>query len=132
VDGFEGFVLWAGELTDERSFRFLSAIIPDQEAMMTKNGLLVTVSGEALFEVNKAVHERKEILGAQVHTHPTNAYHSSTDDAFPMVTLLGALSVVIPDFAVNAPKDIESWAWYRLSRKGKWDLVGDETRIEIE
>ena len=130
--GFEGFVLWAGELSDSRTLRFSTSIVPDQRAMMTDNGLLVTVDGKALFQVNKSVHERNEILAAQVHSHPTEAYHSSTDDAYPLVTLVGALSVVVPDFARNAPGDIDLWAWYRLSKRAKWLVVSSDTIIEIE
>jgi hypothetical protein len=132
MEGLEGFVLWAGLLSDERTLRFRRAIIPAQRAMMTTSGLLVTVDGRALFEVNKSVHASGEILAAQVHSHPTDAYHSSTDDAYPLVTLLGALSVVVPDFAANAPNDIDSWAWYRLSRRAKWVRAGKDTDVEIE
>lgn len=35
---------------------------------------------------------------AQVHTHPGEAFHSSTDDAWPIVHTPGFLSLVIPDF----------------------------------
>jgi hypothetical protein len=35
----------------------------------------------------------------QVHTHPGAAYHSTTDDAFPLIHSPGFLSLVIPRFA---------------------------------
>ena len=57
-------------------------------------------------------------LIAQVHTHPTEAYHSETDDAFPIVTTEGALSLVIPNFA-NGPANLTQYACYRL-RRGHW------------
>jgi hypothetical protein len=129
-EGFEGFVLWGGTI-ENGAFRFKTSIVPKQRAMLTPNGLLVTVEGEALFEVNRTLHERGEILGAQVHSHPTEAYHSSTDDQFPMVTLLGALSLVIPDFAKNAPNDIDEWAWFRLSKMARWENALETTSIEI-
>lgn len=131
-EGCEGFVLWSGNTVGRDRFEFRSAIIPEQRAMVTEHGLLVTVEGKALFEVNKAVHERGEILAAQVHSHPTTAYHSPTDDTFPLVTLVGALSVVIPDFARHAPADVEQWAWYRLSKRAEWIPASRNTRVEIE
>jgi hypothetical protein len=130
--GNEAFALWSGVRTSPRSFRFASVLIPEQRAMVTKHGLLVTVEGEALFQVNKAVHERNEVLAAQVHTHPTAAYHSSTDDTFPLVTLVGSLSIVLPDFARKAPRDIDRWAWYRLSKRAMWEPASTNTKIEIE
>jgi proteasome lid subunit RPN8/RPN11 len=38
----------------------------------------------------------------QVHTHPGVAFHSSTDDAYPLIHDVGFLSLVIPDFALGA------------------------------
>lgn len=130
--GYEGFVLWAGTIDKADTFRFRTALIPEQQAMATGGGLLVVVDGKALFDINKQVYERGEILGGQVHTHPTSAYHSSTDDDYPLVTLVGALSVVLPDFARNAPNDIEAWAWYRLADYGTWLPVGANTKVVFE
>lgn len=131
-EGLEGFVLWSGTPLARGRFQFQSCIIPEQQAMVTPNGLLVTVDGKALFDVNKELHERGETLAAQVHSHPTSAYHSSTDDAFPLVTIVGGLSVVIPDFARHAPRDIEHWAWYRLSKGVIWEAASKSARVEIE
>jgi hypothetical protein len=130
--GYEGFVLWGGVSTTPEQFRFKSAIIPPQNASITDDGLLVTVDGNALFHVNKTLYERGETLAAQVHSHPTDAYHSSTDDQFPLATLLGSLSVVIPNFALEAPLDFETWAFYRLIGPGKWESASEETTIVFE
>lgn len=130
--GAEGFVLWGGKFESISQFRFASAFAPDQRSFATKDGLLVTVAGDALFSINKNLYERGEILAAQVHTHPTSAYHSGTDDHYPMVTLLGALSIVIPDFARYAPKDHAAWAWYRLIAYGEWAPLGKEVRVSFE
>ena len=37
----------------------------------------------------------------QVHTHPGAAFHSPTDDAWPIVHLEGFLSLVLPDFGLG-------------------------------
>lgn len=131
AEGFEGFVLWAGVEISQQRFEFRSLLIPDQRSMVTEHGLLVTVEGEALFRINKAVHNRGEILAAQVHSHPTDAYHSSTDDALPLVTILGGLSIVIPDFARHAPQDIERWAWFRLTKQAQWEPALATTEVEV-
>lgn len=130
--GYEGFALWGGVHVDAEIFRFTRVIIPQQRAFVTSRGLLVMVDGQALFEVNRTLYQSGELLGGQVHTHPTSAYHSSTDDHYPLVTLLGALSVVIPDFARNAPTDLEFWAWYRLAEYGSWRAAADNTEIVLE
>lgn len=131
-EGMEGFVLWTGQSDGNARFQFRSCIIPEQRALVTESGLLVTVDGKSLFEVNKTAHAAGEVIAAQVHSHPTSAYHSSMDDAFPLVTLLGGLSIVIPDFARNAPADIKRWAWYRLSREAQWEPASTNTSVDIE
>lgn len=35
----------------------------------------------------------------QIHTHPMDAFHSATDDAWPIIHAPGFLSLVIPHFA---------------------------------
>jgi hypothetical protein len=55
----------------------------------------------------------------QVHTHPGRAFHSATDDEWPIVSQPGFLSIVIPDFAAGAPSLEQAWVG-RLGRDGKW------------
>ena len=43
--------------------------------------------------------ERNEGIRVQVHTHPREAFHSRTDDAYPVLHTPGFLSLVIPTFA---------------------------------
>lgn len=130
--GYEGFVVWSGTVIKPGVFRFGRALVPAQRSFATPSGLLVTVDGGALFELNKAAYEAGELLGGQVHSHPTTAYHSATDDHHPLVTMVGALSVVVPDFAKYAPDDLDCWAWYRLEQYGHWESLTRSTEIAFE
>lgn len=127
--GNEGFVLWSG-VRDGRVFSVRRAHWPKQAPQRTSDGLLVYVDGSALHEVNKFCFAQGEIVGAQVHTHPTDAYHSDTDDHYPLVTLKGSLSVVIPDFAVDGWAGVNRWAWYRLAGHANWKRV-DRSVLEV-
>lgn len=132
TEGHEAFVLWGAILdSSARALTFRSAVAPCQTGHKTPDGLLVTVEGAALFEVNRELYQRGELLAGQVHSHPTTAYHSSTDDHYPLVTLAGALSVVVPDFAAHAPDDIKNWAWYRLVGPAQWDELTRNDRVEL-
>jgi hypothetical protein len=131
-NGFEAFVLWGGRFEGSpKRFKFVSAYFPEQTTSRGEEGLLVVVKGEALFRVNRAFYERGLILGGQVHSHPTDAYHSDTDDAYPLMTLAGGLSGVVPDFGKGGRARLEEWAWYRLVGRGEWAAVGAETRISF-
>jgi hypothetical protein len=59
---------------------------------------------------------------AQVHTHPGEAFHSATDDRWPIVSQVGFLSIVIPGFAMGKPSLEEAWIG-RLHEDGKWRKV---------
>lgn len=130
--GEEAFVVWGAIVTDDRAeVRFRSGLVPVQQAHKTPSGLLVTVGGTALFGVNRTLYERGEVLAAQVHAHPTDAYHSDTDDCFSLVTLIGGLSIVIPDFAAAGSAGLRGWAWYRLTGPGEWAELTRADRVRI-
>lgn len=132
-NGYEGFVVWGGQVVDKQVLQFTSCYVPEQTAHKTCEGLLVTVDGDALFRMNRAFYENREIAAGQVHTHPTDAYHSDTDDHYPLVTLRGALSLVVPDFAKAGRAGIGEWAWYRLLGPAKWEpAVASGTRILLD
>jgi hypothetical protein len=128
--GAEVFVLWGAQIR-ESGAEFRSMIVPEQVAHRTDQGLLVTVEGAALFAVNKSIYERGELLAAQVHSHPTEAYHSTTDDSFSLVTLTGALSIVIPDFGRDRLAAVPRWAIYRLAAGTSWVELSSRDRVAI-
>lgn len=98
-EGYELFLLWSGVLNDD-AFTVRTPHVPKQESFRIRGReLLVQVEGEALHQLNAWLYEAHEMLGIQVHSHPTEAFHSDTDDKFAMVTTLGGLSIVVPDFA---------------------------------
>lgn len=131
--GCEGFVVWGGHATPDGALNFTSCYVPEQTAHKTEHGLLVTVDGDALFRMNRAFYRRNEVAAGQVHTHPTDAYHSETDDHYPLVTLRGALSLVIPDFAEAGRDGIDRWAWYRLNGPGLWEsAAASGTRVFLD
>jgi hypothetical protein len=111
----ELFVVWTGVL-DGSSFNVRVGHVPPQTSYRTRDGLLVRVDGDALHQLNIWLYEHQQLLGAQVHAHPDRAYHSDTDDTFPIVTTLGGLSLVVPDFCRRGllPRS----AAYRLTPSG--------------
>lgn len=131
-DGGEAFVTWGGRVDEHGgTVNFTSCLVPRQTAHRTRKGLLVTVDGQALFELNRELYVRGELLAAQVHSHPGDAYHSETDDCFSLVTLTGALSVVIPRFGFDGLNNFEGWAWYRMTGQGDWSSLGADDQVQI-
>ncbi len=115
--GYERFVLWSGTRSAE-IFQVQTVHVPSQTAYKLESGLCVRVGGDELHRLNRWLYENHETLGVQVHSHPTAAYHSDTDNAYPIVTQIGALSIVVPDFCRRG-LFTSGTATYRL-RSGGW------------
>lgn len=63
---------------------------------------------------------------AQVHSHPRRAFHSRTDDDWPIVAQPGFLSVVIPNFASGDMTLERAWIG-RLEQDGGWQQLTSAT-----
>ncbi|HEX8459354.1 MAG TPA: Mov34/MPN/PAD-1 family protein [Pyrinomonadaceae bacterium] len=127
--GFEGFALWAGALEGD-VFRVSDTIIPEQKGLRSDLGVCVSVDGRELHRINVWLHSRGLTLVAQLHSHPTEAYHSDTDDTYPIATTTGSLSLVVPDFAV-APFSLEDCAIYRLLPPLSWVELSPEDAARL-
>lgn len=121
--GCECFVLWTG-LRDNDTFRIRTTHVPRQTAYRYEEGICVRVDGAELHRLNIWLFEHQEELAIQVHSHPTEAYHSQTDNTYPIVTMRGGLSLVVPDFAKQGLRG-PGVAYYRLGAAG-WQELGAE------
>jgi Prokaryotic homologs of the JAB domain len=119
--GLEGFALWAG-VREGEVFRVQHTIIPAQSGLRFESGVCVRIASDELHRLNVWLYEHRVTLIAQLHSHPTAAYHSETDDEFPVATTVGSLSLVIPDFAAQ-PFSLDRCAVYQLNAAGRWAAV---------
>lgn len=65
------------------------------------------------------LHQARRTVVAQVHTHAEEAFHSATDDAWPLVRTPGFVSLVIPRFAANEFSAIDAYV-AELDSAGRW------------
>jgi hypothetical protein len=119
--GCEGLALWIGTIINDEA-EVKQHLIPRQVLIRSDHGLSVRVDGDTLHELNVWLHQNHARLLAQVHSNGESAYHSDTDDKHSVVTTLGALSIVIPHFAV-APFSFKSCAVLRLTGAGWLELT---------
>jgi hypothetical protein len=120
----EGLVLWVGEVEGERAV-VDDVWVPRQRPIRSEQGVGYFVEADVLFELNRQLAASKRRLIAQIHSHPGEAYHSETDDAYAIVTTEGGFSLVVPDFG-QASADPTSWAVYRLTDAHWTELSGAE------
>ena len=119
--GYELFVIWSGR-RDGHIFTVVNVHIPDQISYKFDDGLCVRIDGPELHRLNVWLYKAQQVIGVQIHSHPTYAYHSETDDTYPIATLGGSLSIVLPFFGRDGwgSSDI---AVYRLERDGWLRLI---------
>ena len=67
----------------------------------------------------------------QVHTHPFEAFHSATDDAYPLLFDAGFLSLVIPNFARGAVGFDDAYL-AEIQSDGSWLEVPIASRIALD
>ena len=114
--GYESFVLWSGTRDDD-TFTVAEVHVPKQMSYKLDAGLCVHVDGSELHRLNVWLYETQQVIGVQVHSHPRSAYHSETDDTFPIATLKGSLSIVLPFFGRDGWESSDIAA-YRLGSGG--------------
>lgn len=117
----ERFVLLTGVVVGARAL-VRTCWIPRQLPESHAQGLSVTVPGDELQRLNSEWARRQEQLLVQIHSHPALPYHSETDDRYPMVTIEGGLSIVVPLFGFTSLTDFATCAVYRL-QSGHWRWV---------
>lgn len=133
--GLEGMALWVGAQNGTR-FQITDVIVPEQQGIRSDHGLAVMVPGVELQRINLYLYRNGLRLIAQIHSHPTEAYHSEMDDEYAIATALGAFSLVVPDFARH-PFSITACAIYRLTprmwpgARPKWARVSASSAASI-
>lgn len=116
-------VLWSGTIIDG-TIRVSRVWLPHQ---FVDEGFFA-IPGEELFALNKEIYELGERLVAQVHTHPTLAFHSETDSEFAVTSMEGGLSIVVPEFGMASIKSTRECAYF-LFESGSWrGLSGSEVK----
>jgi hypothetical protein len=69
-------------------------------------------------------------IRVQVHTHPQEAFHSPTDDEFPIIHKPGFLSLVIPNFGLG-PVGFQDAYLTEIQADGTWQQVSILSRLVV-
>lgn len=66
--------------------------------------------------------QHRLMVAAQVHSHPEEAFHSSADDKWAIVRHENALSLVLPNFALNTTNEnfLNHTKVFRFSPSSEW------------
>ena len=116
-------VVWTGPASDRDLVD--AALHPTH----TATPLHYDIDGAWLHELHLSNYIAKRTIKAQVHVHAGRAFHSITDDTYPIVNTGGFLSLVLPHFALGPMSRDEMWL-AQLSSDGDWHRVSIAEAIE--
>lgn len=116
--GYERLALCAGKKIG-KEFHVSHILYPQQYLRKSFLGVSFHVEGEELERIGNWLYKNQKSLIAQVHSHPTEAYHSEADDNNAIITKSGGISIVVPDFG-NSDVYFENSAFYRLYPETGW------------
>ena len=125
-------VLWLGR-PSEQGIEVVEVYRPQQRAAAD----MFHISPESMAAVRATLRQNRVMVAAQVHSHPHEAFHSVADDRWAIVRHVGALSLVVPDFATYTHVDtfLEHTKVFRFSRLALWREVPskevDSTCLQI-
>ena len=113
----ERVVLWLGRRREE-GISVTEAYLPLQEADYD----FFHLPPESMHALMTKLRAARVMVAAQVHTHPGEAFHSEADDAWAIVRHVGALSFVVPDFALETDVSTfcQNTSLFVLSEENVW------------
>lgn len=94
-------------------------VIPEQQPWRSSSGgVSVEVTRAGQIQLALALGP-DDLYVARIHSHPAEAFHSRADDANPVLTHDGALSIVVPFFGLGLRRGLGACAVLRRER-GHW------------
>lgn len=125
-EGLEGVVLWIGQRRGTH-VEILGEYVPRQIAYRSEHGVAVQIPDEEIALIIAGLPEGLAVA-CRVHSHPGEAYHSSTDDLNALLSHVGAISIVVPHFARDEMR-LEHCSVNELDEDFCWrELTARETR----
>lgn len=115
----EGVVLWRGTLDPPA---ITGVIVPEQE---TSAGRFRVPLAERQ-RIARKLAGTGEMIVAQVHSHPRQAFHSPIDDDEAIPRRVGAYSLVVPDFGARDDL-LEDAALFQLAADSSWQTAPLDT-----
>lgn len=129
-EGLEGVVLWIGQRRGTH-VEILGEYVPRQIAYRSDHGVAVQIPDDEIARIIAWLPEGLAVA-CRVHSHPGEAYHSSTDDLNALLSHAGAISIVVPHFARDDLR-LQRCSVNELDEAFRWrELTARETRQRFQ
>lgn len=87
----------------------------------------------SMLQLKEYLRKNRLFIAAQVHSHPSEAFHSRADDQWAIVRHAGALSIVLPRFALQTTPAtfFDHAATFKLSETNRWEQLSNQMAGEL-
>lgn len=120
----EGIAYWTGKLNDQDA-EIKNLIVADEYSEFENRELFAKIPLSSAYKIGELIHQRNEILFAQIHSHPFEAFHSFVDDNYPISHRIGFLSIVVPYFGRDV-HDLQRCAIYEYLGNAEWKKLTEK------
>jgi hypothetical protein len=117
-DHVESILFWAGHVMENGVAQLRALILPTGPGMK-REAMCSGIDSYTMAAVTDVLDPPGRILLAQVHTHPSEAFHSWTDDNFSWRSP-GFLSIVLPQYGKVSPRSHRSWSYHRCDQESRY------------
>jgi proteasome lid subunit RPN8/RPN11 len=110
-------VFWLGRPSPQ-GIKVVNVYRPQQHA--TEDMFLIPP--DSMVDLRATLRRDRVMVAAQVHSHPQEAFHSLADDRWAIVRHVGALSLVVPEFAAHTRVDtfLKHTKVFRYAPSAQW------------
>jgi hypothetical protein len=123
----EWVILWQGKILDEVTAEITKIHVPRQDT----GPLHFNVSIDERLHLLDAVTADGELILAQLHTHPREAFHSEVDDRLAIAKHTGAVSIVVANFGTRWTGDFRETSVNRHLGAGRWRELKPHEVVEL-
>ncbi len=116
-DRIEAVVLWQGRVRSKGTAEVRELVVPHQLA----GALHFDVPLEERMRLIDVVTAAGDIILAQLHTHPREAFHSAADDRLAIPQHVGGMSIVVADFGRHWDGDLGAASVHRHLGGARWE-----------
>jgi len=135
----ESLVLWGGRRTQNEDYCVMTCYFPKQHHF----SVYVEVEEWAMREVLSQLYLRKQMLVAQVHTHPAGiTYPSEIDRSRVPIHRDGFIHIIVPNYGLLPLENLLHCSVYEYAIGGRWQVLSadeikerfiiDDHEVEIE
>jgi len=112
--------LWLGR-RGASTIDVIDAYRPEQTAEID----MFHIPPRGMTELHAVLRQRRLMVAAQVHSHPAEAFHSKADDRWAIVRHEGALSLVVPHFALQTTTQdfLSHTKVFRFTATSRWQEI---------